>query len=171
MSEHDEREDYDDEPWRGRPTPEQQVRTPATIIEVFGAVQLGFSILGFVVAVVVIVWGVIDPPAVDAEDMTWYEALAVLAACLFAIAWNWVVVRGAGRMRACRNYRLAVTATVLSFVPLPIYYCGPICAPVAVWALVVLARRDVRARFEAVARGKMMSGPTEASDARADRPA
>jgi hypothetical protein len=153
MTGHDEREDYDDEPWRGRATAEQQVRTPATIIEVFGAIQLGLSVLGFLAGAVVIVWGTIDPAAVDAEDMTWYEAAGLLALAGLAILWNWVVVRGAGRMRACRSYRLAVAAAILSFVGCPLYYCFLISAPVAIWALVVLARRDVRAHFQAVASG------------------
>jgi len=154
VSDHDEREDYDDEPWRGRPTPAQLIRTPATIIEVFGAIQLGLSVLGFIIGVVVIGWGVIDPAAVDAEDMTWYEALAVLVACVLAVVWNWMIVRGAGQMRSCRNYRLAVTAAALSFLPLPLYYCLPISAAVAVWALVILLRRDVRDHFATVARPK-----------------
>jgi hypothetical protein len=154
MTNHDERDDYDDEPWRGRRTPAQQIRTPATIMEVFGAIQLGLSVLGFIVAVVVIGWGVIDPAAVDAEDMTGYEALAVLVASVLAVVWNWVIVRGAGRMRAGRNYRLAVTAAALSFLPLPLYYCLPISAPVAVWALVILLRRDVRDHFATIARPK-----------------
>jgi hypothetical protein len=156
---HDPRDDYDDQPWKRRATPEQLLRTPATIIEVFGAIQLGLSLLGFVIGLGVIVWGVIDPAAVDAEDMTWYEALAVLAVGLVAITWNWVIVRGASRMRACRNYRLAMTSAVLSFLPLPLYYCLPISAPVAVWALVVLLRHDVRARFDAVACG-LKSSPS-----------
>ena len=152
MTDHDERDDYDDEPWRVRPTPAQLVRTPATMIEVFGAIQLGLSILGLVFAVVVVAWGAVDPAAVDAEDMTWYEASAVLAAGVLAVVWNWVVVRGAGCMRAGRNYRLSVTAAILSFLPVPLYYCLPISAPIAVWALVVLLRRDVRAHFAAAAR-------------------
>lgn len=170
MTDHDEREDYDDEPWR-RAKPEQQVRTPATIIEVFGAIQLGLSVLWFLVAVVMIVWGAIDPAAVDADDWTWYEAAGLLALAGLAAVWNWVVVLGGGRMRACRNYRLAVAAAVLSFLPWPLYYCLPVSAPVAVWALVVLARPDVRARFKAVARGTIPPAPPEEPDARADRPA
>lgn len=171
MNDHDERGDYDDEPWRGRATPVQQVRTPATIIEVFGAIQLGLSILGFLLTVVVIVWGVIQPAAVDAEDMTWYEAGALLAIGALAILWNWVVARGGGRMRACRNYRLAVAAAALTILAIPLYYCLPISAPVGVWALIVLARRDVRARFQEVARGTMPMGLTEPPDARTGRPA
>ena len=174
MSGHDLRDDYDDEPWKGRATPEQLLRTPATIIEVFGAIQLGLSLLGFVVALVAIVWGMIDPAAVDAENMTWYEALAVLVLALVLglvpIIWNLTIIRGAGGMRACRNYRLAISAAGLSFLPLPPYYCLPISAPVAVWALVVLLRRDVRARFRAVARGTMNPAPLEALNARRTDP-
>jgi len=164
MTEHDPREDYDDQPWRGRATPEELLRTPASIIAAFGAIQLGFSILGWIASAVIIVWGIFDPAAVDADDMTWYEAVAVLAIVGLLVGWNWLIVRGASRMRHCRQYRLAVLATVLSFFSFPFYYCILISAPVSVWALVVLLRRDVRARFEAVARaGRGVPVPIDSS--------
>jgi hypothetical protein len=178
VTEHDERDDYDDEPWRRRATPEQRLRTPASVIAAFGAIQLGFSILGGIATAIVICWALFDPAAVDAEDMTWYEAVAVLAIVGLMVAWNWLIVRGAARMRNCLNYRLAVLAAVLSFFAAPFYYCIPIYAPVAVWALLILLRRDVRARFEAVARGTMgqkaeveKPGGSESADPnRGDRP-
>jgi hypothetical protein len=155
VTEHDPREDYDDEPWRGRATPEHLLRTPASILGAFGFIQLGFAIVGWIASAVIIVWRTFDPAAVDAEDMTWYEAVALLAIAGLLVGWNWLIVRGAGRMRHCRQYRLAILAAVLSFFAVPFYYCIPISAPVAVWTLVILLRRDVQARFEAVARGSI----------------
>lgn len=158
MSQHDERDDYDDEPWRKWATPEQLLRTPASIIAAFGAIQLGFSLLGVVAVAATFVWGVFndaDPNDSDSdtEDATVYKVLAVIAILILSVGWNWIVVLGAGRMRKCRNYRLSITVAVLSAFSIPFYYCLPISSGVAIWTVVLLSRREVKARFAAVARG------------------
>jgi hypothetical protein len=170
VSEHDEREDYDDDPWRKRATPEELLRTPASIIAAFGAIQLGFSVVGCLALVALIIWSLFNDIGADTdpEDGGLYEFLAVISISILSVLWNWVIVRGAGRMRKCRNYRLSVAAAVLSIFSVPFYYCLPISAGVAVWTLVILSRRDVRARFAAVARGTISSAPPEAPDARTD---
>jgi len=170
VSDHDEREDYDDEPWRKRATPEELLRTPASIIAAFGAIQLGFSVVGCVAVVALMIWSLFHDPGADTEpeDGGLYEFLAVVSICILSVLWNWVIVRGAGRMRKCRDYRLCVAAAVLSIFSVPFYYCLPISAGVAVWALVILSRRDVRARFGAVARGTIIPAPVETPDARTD---
>lgn len=174
VSGHDERDDYDDEPWRKRRLPEELLRTPAAMLSTFAVIQMGFSALGVIVLLVAVGRALLDPAPADPdwEDLAWYEAAAVVAMVLAGvgavIVWNWLIIRGAARMRTCRNYRLALAAAFLSILPVPFYYCGPISAPAAIWALVILLRRDVRARFEAVARGTMTAPPPEAPDARTD---
>ena len=88
-----------------------------------------------------------------------------------AVAAPILVMRGAGDMRRFRRYWWAVTAGVLTLFAIPIIHLGVFQLPLGLWVLQVLARRDVRARFDAVARGTIPSAPTEASDARADRSA
>jgi hypothetical protein len=154
MSEHD---DYDDEPWRPRASPEKLLLIPASILGAFGAIQLAFTILGCVAMAVLVVWSFFESDDVADLDRTEDTVLAIVV-CLGASllpATNFIIFRGAKRMRSCRNYRLAVAAAVLSLVSLPFFYFIPIAAPVAVWTLIVLSRPDVRARFDAVARDKM----------------
>jgi hypothetical protein len=69
-----------------------------------------------------------------------------------AIVWNLVILWGAWGMHRFRRYRLSVLAGVMSLLPAPFIYCAPISVPLGIWALIVLVRPDVRARFAAVAR-------------------
>jgi len=166
VSEHDERDDYDDEPGRRRAFPQQLVSTPATIIEVCAAIQAAFSLLGCFAPMVFILWELVDPQVVD--SMSWDEAALVTLIFGLCLTWNWVIIRGAGRMRRCRNYRLSLAAAAMSILPLPFLYLGAVSIPVAIWAVAILGRRDVRARFAAVARDTMSTAPPEAPDARTD---
>src|SRR6185503_10066851 len=102
-----------------------------------------------------------DQPAVCLVPIGW----------LLATAWTMFVMRAANAMRRYRRYWAAVAAAVMTMFSVPFVYLAVVQFPIAVWVLLVLSRRDVRARFEAVARGTMVSGHTEATDARADRPA
>jgi hypothetical protein len=57
-----------------------------------------------------------------------------------------VILLGAMRMMKCRSYGLAMTASILSLVPClaPCWLAG---FPLGLWALIVLARSDVKAGF------------------------
>ena len=68
--------------------------------------------------------------------------LAVLAPYLHTL--SLLVVLGAYRMRRLESYGLAVTAGVLAMITPPLL---PIGLPLGVWALIVLARKDVRREF------------------------
>jgi hypothetical protein len=160
VSTYDPRDDYDDEPWRRRRAPEQKVRTPATIIEVFGAIQLGLSLLGFVAAVVV---AVIDRGF--AREIWTPDTIAVVAASLVGLGWNVVVRRGAAGMARFQRYRRALLSAALAIVPTPFVFCGAFSLPIGLWALAMLLRPDVRARFAVAARGNIagsLPGPTDA---------
>jgi hypothetical protein len=167
VSEHDLRDDYDDEPWRKRPKAETLVQWPASIISTIGLIQLAFSILSVVWMAGVVVWNWIDPAFFN-NELVWYEVLAGIGAAALCVALNWFILRGARALRSFRSYRSAVTGVVLFFFSLPFFYCGLVTLPVGVWAFVVLLQPDVRARFEAVARGTIQTTQSEDRNARTD---
>jgi hypothetical protein len=153
MTDHDERDDYDDQPWRRRATPEQLLRVPAAVIEICAAVQVVFSLLGCLAPAVFLIWDLVDPNGPEA--MSWDEAILVTLAFGLCLAWNLVVIRGVGQMRRCQSYRAALAAAVMSILPLPFLWLGAVSIPAGIWVVAILGRRDVRARFAAVAHGRM----------------
>jgi hypothetical protein len=139
VSEHDLQEDYDDEPWRKRLRPEDHLFLPATAIMAFGIVQCAWSVVSMAIPEMIL----------EAEG----EPELVFCLSVLATAWNGVIVYSAADMRRFRRYRMAVIATIMSLVAAPFFVFVLISVPLGVWTLIVLCRRDVRARFEAVARG------------------
>src|SRR6185369_9765675 len=94
---HDERDDYDDEPWRPRATPEQMLRNPAAILGAFGIIQLAISVLGCIGIVILMVWSLFvpDEPA-DANEVD--DSILVMVVCLgcgLSVVTNFIIVRGA----------------------------------------------------------------------------
>jgi len=161
VSEHDLRDDYDDEPWRKRPKAESLVQWPASIISTFGVLQFAFSLISAAWMTGVLVWHWIDPTFFN-NEVIWFEVVAGIGATMLCAVLNWVVLRGARAMRSFRNYKLAVIGAALFFFSLPFFYCGLVTIPVSVWAIFVLLHPDVRARFEAVARaGRGVPPPTD----------
>jgi hypothetical protein len=138
VSEHDLRDDYDDEPWRKRWRPEDQLFLPATAILAFGIFQFGWTIVSLA----------IPEMFLPAEG----EPVLVFALSVLVVAWHGVIVYGASGMRRFRRYPTAVIATVMSLMPCPFVPFALFSIPLGVWTMIVLCRRDVRARFEAVAR-------------------
>jgi hypothetical protein len=164
VSGHDEREDYDDEPWRKRRPPDESIRWAASTIWAFGQVQLILSGLGFFFAAWVAILTAFDEGiGKDAEP---FEVVLFAASSVAAIAWNAVVIRAANRMRQFRRYRLAVLGSAMSVLPVPFFYFAIFSFPLGVYSFILLMRSDVRARFAAVARGTMKAAPPEAPDAR-----
>ena len=131
-------------------------------------IQLGFALVGCIWLPGALLWSWIDPEFFGDDGPEWLEVLIGTLAVAACVGQNMVIVVGMRRLARFRNYRLAFWATLLSFLPLPIFYCGLVTIPLSVWALVVVLNRDVRARFAEVARGKMTSAPPEATDARTD---
>jgi hypothetical protein len=171
MSEHDPREDYDDEPWKGQLAPDHVVRWPASAMWVFGLVQLLATVLWFVFGIVLLVTGPRDGPAQWPDfftDEVFRNLVGIGAAGVVA---NLVILRGAAGMHRFRRYPWAITAAVLTLFAVPCFYFAVIMTPFGVWALIVLCRRDVRARFAATASGRMNAPPPETTDARANRTA
>lgn len=169
MTDHDEREDYDDQPWKGRADLAALVHWPALLLCVSGMIQLGFSLVGCVWLPGALLWNWIDPEFFDGDGPQWDEVLVGVVVCAVYVGLNWVVVVGTRRLARFESYRLAVAAVLLSCVPVPFLYCGVVTVPIAIWGLVLLAQSDVRARFAANRRGTMTPTHTEPTDARADR--
>jgi hypothetical protein len=176
VSDHDEREDYDDERWNRPLAPDHVVRLPATVMWAFGLLQLIFAqlILAFLITIKVFA------DFVDGDQTVagfWAEFRGepaywlVPVGWLLATVWTVLVMRTANNMRRYRRYWAAVAATIMTMCSVPFMYLAVIQFPVGVWILAVLARSDVRARFESVARGTIPSAPPEEPDARANRSA
>ena len=159
MTGHDERNDYDDVRWDGHPlAPAAVARWPASAMWGFGVLQLILvqTWTAFVVAILVVTFFVDDDRTVDdvwraitRNPSLWMSFVGWPLATGCAI----VVIRGANSLRRFRHYWWAVTAGFLTLFAIPVLFLAPVQLPLGVWALAVLARRDVRARFEAVARG------------------
>ena len=72
MSEHDLRDDYDDEPWKRPRDVAVLVRSPAAYMSALAMIQLGFSIISC--GACAVVWSLIDPDHFD-DEWTWLESL------------------------------------------------------------------------------------------------
>jgi hypothetical protein len=88
--------------------------------------------------------------AVNKDEFVWLA----LAAWLVGTVCTIIVMRAANDLKRFRRYHWVVAGAILTFLSVPLIYLGVIQVPLSVWLLVLLLRRDVRARFEAVAREK-----------------
>lgn len=158
MTEHDTRDDYDDAPGRPRGTLEDTVRTAAGLIEAVGLAQFLLSVLGCMAGAGIIISELLTPPFRRTGDV--HLAVRLLIISLVGLGWNTLVRRGGAAMGRFQSYRRAVLAAALAVLPVPVVFCGVVSLPVGIWALVVLFRPDVRARFETAARDTIKSpGP------------
>ena len=146
MSEHDEREDYDDEPWRGRATPAHLLKLPADLMWSFGLFQLGVSLFGLFSAVVTGSALILGPRP---NSLDWLKIVSIyLAPGIVGLCVSIVVMRGSTAMRRGRQYTLAVWAACLTLTSLPCVGALPYTLPLGIWALILLRRPDVRAYFD-----------------------
>jgi len=167
MSEHDQREDYDDEPWRGRRTFEMVVKTPSDIMWSLGLFQLlagFFTTLTAGWAFIEASFGKSPPPSTSP-----WTFLVVSIFAILGIATSAFILRGASNMKRFQRYDLAVIASLLTLSSLPCVFALPYSAVIGIWTLMVLRRHDVRARFDAGARGTMSPNAGDAANARLDR--
>jgi hypothetical protein len=74
----------------------------------------------------------------------------VLSLSLAGAASGIVVLLGARAMPLFRRYHLCVLAAALAMLSFPVVYTGVLTIPVGAWALVILLRPRVRARFDVV---------------------
>lgn len=170
MSEHDLREDYDDLHYQGPLARPEVVRWPASIMWVFGLLQLIIVQLwvGFLASILVMThivrdnkpWSEVWETATT-EETFWISALA----WPFLVAGPFVVIRAATHLRRFRRYPLVVAGVILTLLAFPFLYLAVLQLPLGIYLAILLLRRDVRARFEAVARGTITPTSPEASDA------
>jgi hypothetical protein len=155
VSEHDPRDDYDDEPWRDRPSPHDLVRLPASMMGVFGLLQCILTQLYIGVGVVTTVLGWVDDGKgvgdVLGSSTDLATMLLLFAAWLMATACTILVMRGASDLTKFRRYPWVVAGAILTLLSLPFVYLAAIQVPLGIWLIALLSRRDVRARFQAVA--------------------
>jgi len=127
----------------GEPDPARQVRGPA--IGLF-AVGVANWLVAMPVTLVVV------PLVASRHGLSGLPPPWVVAAVLVApFVFTGIAIVAALRMMRLQSYGLAVTAAVLSMVAAPANLVG---FPIAVWALVVLLRREVRAAFREVRAGR-----------------
>ena len=154
VSEHDPRDDYDDEPWRDRPSPHDLVRLPASMMWVFGLLQLILTQLYAAVGVVTTVLGWVDDGRGLGDVLRSPAELAtmslIIALWLVATACTIAVMRGANDFKRFRRYPWVVAGAILTLLSIPFFYLAVVSVPLGIWLLVLLSRRDVRARFAPV---------------------
>jgi len=83
------------------------------------------------------------PPFFTPENL---YVLALTMFCVFLVARLFMVFAGVQMLRG-RGYGMAITGTIVSLIPCLDCPCCLLCPPVALWALIVLLRSDVRALF------------------------
>jgi hypothetical protein len=168
MSWHDQREDYDDHPELGPMAPPHTGCGVTSVMWVFGLMQfIGTQLwVAFVVTVLVISHFVDDDKTLDDAwrtvtnfEIYWVTFLGWPVATACAI----LVMRGANCLRQFRHYPLAVSAALLSILSVPFVCLAIVQTIVGIYALCLLLRPDVRARFEAVARGTLKTYAPESS--------
>jgi len=156
MSEHDQREDYDDEPDRGPLARKRIVAWPASAMWVLGLMQC--IITQFIVAFWTYLFvriGLDDGKSLRdlLEEVLANEVALIALACWpMATACTVLVMRGANDLRRFQRYPWVVAAAVMTFLSIPFFYLGVLGIPLSLWIFILLLRRDVRARFEAVSR-------------------
>jgi len=166
VSKHDPREDYDDVFDMGPLAPAHIVQWPASMMWVFGLLQLIITQMGMAVFASSILFTIIDEHRTLGE--VWNSTKEQEAILLALPAWpiatvcTIVVMRAANDLKRFRRYPSVFAGAILTFLSLPFFYLGVVQVPLGIWLMVLLLRRDVQARFEAVARGKV-SGAASAA--------
>jgi hypothetical protein len=169
MSDHDPRDDYDDELARGPLAPEHIVRWPASAMWAFGLLQLIFAQMWVaLLATTIVLTNFVDDDKTVSE--VWDRFKHTEAFWLTLAGWpvatfcTILVMRGGNDLRRFRRYPWVAAGTVLMMLAVPFFYLAVIQLPLGLWVLYFLLRRDVRARFEAVARGTTLPVLSKAPD-------
>jgi len=107
MSEHDQREDYDDDPNRGALAPAHIVLWPSSIMWAFGLLQLNFAQLAAAFLIVLVILSILDGHTSLTEslqEMTKPDGLLVIILWLATTAGCIIVIRGSNDLRRFRRY-------------------------------------------------------------------
>jgi hypothetical protein len=159
MSWHDPRDDYDDEPWKGRFSIERLLKPTTDVMWSFGVFQLAVSLLGILLVV-----GGLFERWTEGPPVTWtdfWRGLLLATIGAVGIVTSLIVMRGSHFMKRFDKYSIAIAAAILTIFSLPCIYAAPFGIPIGLWAVYILRRRDIRARFDAVASDhNMLNGST-----------
>jgi hypothetical protein len=149
LNDRDSRDDYDDEPRRPRSTVESVVGPTSDLIRWCALFQLGVSIF----AIGLTLAGVIEWPL---RVGSIFDLLVPLG--LAGIVLTPITLAGSMAMLRMRRHSLAVAACVITIMSLPCVIAAPLTAPIGIWALMMLNRPDVRARFDTAADTRSFPG-------------
>src|SRR5262249_12105381 len=133
MSEHDPRDDYDDELWKGRLAPQDIVRWPASIMWVFGLLQLIIAQVWFAVLCYVFLMAAFDER--KTLQGVWNDAIRQEEIWLTVLCWpvatacTILVMRAANDLKRFRRYPWVVAGAVLTVLSVPFIYLGVIQVP------------------------------------------
>src|SRR5262245_62782889 len=100
MIEHDPRDDYDDEPWRGRGTSEKVIKLSSGLLWTSAIFQMGVSLAGAILPIGLFIERTIQGRLLPKSDVK--EGIGVVAVALIGIGISAVVLRGAAAMRDYR---------------------------------------------------------------------
>ena len=85
------------------------------------------------------------------KDTIWrLDTPFYIGAAVVCLIMNFLMVVGGLKMRRLQSYPLALTAAIMSLIP--IHGCLCCAMPVGLWALIVLGDSNTRAGFAAAAR-------------------
>ena len=166
MSEHDQRDDYDDKTRISDQLQDKELDHSLSQLWWVGFTQL--LIAQFAVVVILMLMIVFGDGLNDRGSIA-VELLIPFLVWIIGTAFNIVVILGATVGSRAKMYWLALLASLIAMTSFPAVWFAPVTSYLALRALRRLANRDVRARFEAVARGTITSHSSEVTDARSDR--
>jgi hypothetical protein len=146
VSEHDLRQDYDDEPQRPRSTAASVLRQASDLIRWCGQFQLTVSILG-----IMLILGTLVESWLNGRRLALWDEMAayvVVPLSVAGIVLTPIALIGSTAMRKRTQYSLASAACAITILSLPCFVVAPFAIPLGIWGLMVLNRADVRESFE-----------------------
>jgi hypothetical protein len=146
---------YSADPAAARAAALKQVKVPALIMTIVAIV----SILAFVANLAVAATGrdpgramieafginLPQPPPEQVEMQKKLVLPMAVGQLVIGTIWNAFVIFGASRMKQLRSPGLAMTAAILATIPCCSFCCTSL--PFGIWALVVLAKTEVKSQF------------------------
>ncbi len=115
---------------------------------IVAAICIVTCMAGLLIDVVLIATGMVErQQAMNQGPVSEQVSIAIrILWSIVLLTTSGVVIYGAIQMKNLRNYRAAMTAAIISMIPM----LGPCCIlgiPFGIWALIVLMQPDVKAHF------------------------
>ena len=112
--------------------------------------------LGFVATVIGVAWNILgagmgmNQPGVDPgmqKFVTMFSGTMGVVSGILGFVVSGLILFGALKMKKCRSYGWAMTASILAVIPC-VSPCCLVGIPIGIWALVVLSKPEVKAQFQ-----------------------